>query len=362
MVAASRLLCLTSAAAVVLAASAAIGGALSAGSTCPCALLDSGTSGQCLTLTPTVVGGAVGTCVAKTCKSSFGCVAEAAATHACLARAVKEPVCIIGGAVGVGAPCACELRDTGRTTLTPTAIVASRSACTAQTLSLAAVLAAPGRQVTLQDGRVVTASVHSVGGCQPVADASVRTGTGAGNLTRLAQGPSGSSCTLYRPYGWQLQFFTKFQAIVVSVSGGVGTMRPSLTLEDVDVQTVSVLDVAKGWRESMTVVGRTESKVVLPTLAPAPNSWVGVYDYGMSGTALKSVGWADAVTIAIKGVAYKRRDYMINVKGAQAYLARATVEFTQPITQMVVAYALNQRDSTNRLNTLAAVSAVDFQC
>jgi len=362
MVTASRLLCLTSAAAVVLAASAAIGGARSAGSTCPCALLGGSTNGRCLTMTPTRVGSAAGTCVGKTCESSFGCVAQAAATHACLARAVKEPVCNGGGSVDVGAKCECELRDTGRTTLTPTAVVASRSACTPQKLSLAAVLAAPERRVTLKDGRVVTASVHSVGGCRPVADASKRTGTGAGNLTRMAQGPSGSSCTLYRPKGWKLQFFTKFQAIVVSVSGGVGTMRPSLTLEDVDVQTVSKRDVSKGWRESMTVVGRTESKVVLPTLAPGPKSYIAVYDYGMSGTALKSVGWTDAKTIAIKGVAYKSRDYMVNVKGDQAYLARAAVEFKQPITQMVVAYALNQRDSTNKLNTLVAISAVDFQC
>jgi len=362
MVAATRLLCLTAAAAVVLATAATVGTALPAGNTCPCALLDSGTSGQCLTLTPNRVGSAAGTCVGKTCESSFGCVAKAAATHACLSRAVKVPVCNSGGAVDVGAKCACQLRDTGRTTLTPTAAVGRRAACKAQTVALSAVLAAPGRRVELRDGRVVTASVHSVGGCQGRAVAAERTGMASRNRTRLSQGPSGSSCTLYRPYRSRLQYFTKFQAIVVKVSGGVGTMRPAMTLEDVDVQTVSARDVAKGWRESMAVVGRAGSKAVLPAVAPAKNSFMAVYDYGMSGAALKRLGWADAATIPIKGVAYKRRDYMRNIKDENAYLARSFVEFQQPVTQMVVAYALNQRDSSNKRDTTAFVSAVNFQC
>lgn len=366
----------TVAAAAVVASVAAVTSALPAGETCSCAVLSSASVGRCLTFVPSSLGSTTGRCQGKDCEASWGCVDVSVATHECRSRAVGSvAACDSGESPATGASCRCGLVRSSDVTLSPTQALSPRSSgssgsygsspsprpaprgggCKPVKVSLHKVLSAKGKKLELGDGRILTATVKSVRGCKPRSNKH-KTGTAKGNMTRLAQGPDGPSCTLLGGT------YTGFQAIRVRVSGG--TMTPSMTFEDVDATTKKASEAKSGWRESMTAVGRLRSTgaVVLPVLSVPKKALTGVFSYKMSGKSLGQLGWGKRADLPLQGISYASWSRVENIKDKNTYLARGYARFEEPIDELVVVYALSQADERKSASTSAFVSAVKMGC
>lgn len=290
---------------------------------------------------------------------------ELEATHTCLSQA-RERVAVCKNEAPTppsAGQCGCNKVEppADATVLVPTQKMGMWSttvACQPMKVPIFHVLQAPGGQVTLTDGRTLTASIHSVAGCQAWTDPGV-TGTSVGNWTRLAQAPSNPSCTLARTSSTAM--YRSFRAIRLKVTGGT-LATASFTFEDIDAEAKLSSESADGWRETMTAVGQLNGRVVLPRLSVPRGGHTRVYPYQMCGESLQAVGWGTHSNFPVNGVSYGSWRQILNIETLYAYVARGEAVFDSPLDDLLIVYALTQASKVTDSKTSAFVSAVSVGC
>ncbi|KAK1865732.1 hypothetical protein I4F81_008257 [Pyropia yezoensis] len=214
---------------------------------------------------------------------------------------------------------------------------------------------------TLPDGRQLTAAAHSVGGCRSRADAPTGGALRAGSPFTIIGQSSGRPCTVSDGDGTPT--LTGFQALTVAANGFGWT--PAFVVEDIDARPPGEGgNASMTWREAVATLGRTSAGELLrPELTVPPDSLLGVADVPVAGEGLAAIGWAGYGDTPAAAASYASWTRVTNLNDRNARLGRVGVNYTTPVEQLAVVYALSQADTTHAgAKTGAFVGALRVGC
>lgn len=234
-------------------------------------------------------------------------------------------------------------------------------ACKPHTVPIHTILDAPDSVFTLPDGRQLTAAAHSVGGCRSRADAPTGGALRAGSPFTIIGQSSGRPCTVSDGDGTPT--LTGFQALTVAANGFGWT--PAFVVEDIDARPPGEGgNASMTWREAVATLGRTSAGELLrPELTVPPDSLLGVADVPVAGEGLAAIGWAGYGDTPAAAASYASWTRVTNLNDRNARLGRVGVNYTTPVEQLAVVYALSQADTTHAgAKTGAFVGALRVGC